>query len=300
MKKHLKSFIKYISHERRLSANTVSAYKRDLSQFIVFLEKQNADTESDLKLLNRHNVRGFLADLYRLKQTRKSAARKLATLKAFAKYLHKFGFIKDNRIASLSGPRLEKYLPQYVSEKDMERVVLNTKANMLRELRDQAVVEMFYGSGIRLSELAQLNTASVLLGDGVITVTGKGGKTRRVPTTKTAENIVRRYLKERQKKLPQTMIDMNQPLFVNKQGKAVSARTLERIVKRKLTGITESKKKSPHILRHSFATHLLNAGADLRAVKELLGHSSLSTTQIYTHITTDHLRKAYKQAHPRA
>ncbi len=301
MKTKLNEFLKYISLERKLSDNTVVAYKRDIIQFITFLEEElEADTNSKLDLINRHNVRSFLAHLYQENQKKRSAARKLAALKAFVKFLLKREYIKENKISMLSGPRLEKLLPHFASEKDMEKIVTGTGTDRFKETRNQVVIELFYGSGLRLSELVQINLSSANSSNSLITVVGKGQKTRRAPITTAYKKALEEYLSERKKKLPDSMTNVNNPLFVNAKGKRISVRTLERIVVSKLSGITKLSKKSPHILRHSFATHLLNAGADLRAVKELLGHSSLSTTQIYTHVTTDRLKKVYKQAHPRA
>jgi len=300
MKKYIERFINHLSLERNLSANTISAYTRDIHQFTLFLKEEGAGNNQDLKLLNKHNVRTFLATLYRSNYSKRSAARKLAALKAFAKYLHSCELTKTNRIAGVSSPKLDKLLPQYISEKALENLTVTKQANHLRELRNQAIVELFYGSGLRLSELAQLQIASMIRSDGAITVMGKGRKERRVPTTKISERVIQQYLEKRKRELPYTMINPHRPLFINTRGQALSNRTLERIVERSLKGVTELKKKSPHVLRHSFATHLLNAGADLRVVKELLGHSSLSTTQVYTHVTTDRLKKVYKQAHPRA
>jgi len=300
VRNNLSEFLQYLSLERKLSPNTAEAYKTDILQFISFLIENGAEQNPPLTLFNKHTVRSFLASLYANNNSKRSAARKLAALKSFAKYLHKRGVIEKNPVSSVSGPKLNKLLPQFVSEKDMEALTVGSGDDTLKGLRDQAVIELFYGTGMRLSELHQLKISSLQNTDGTVTVLGKGRKERRIPFTKAADDAVKSYFRERKRLLPETMADVRQPLFVNIRGRALSARTLERIVVRKLSAVTDLKKKSPHVLRHTFATHMLNAGADMRAVKELLGHASLSTTQVYTHVTTDRLKKIYQQAHPRA
>lgn len=300
MKKALNDFLKYLRHERKLSPHTATAYETDILQFIHHIEEEYEVKDPGLNELNRHSIRDFLASLYQAKQTKKSAARKLAALKSFSKYLHQQGLIRKNEATSISSPKLSKPLPQFLSEKEMAEVKPDDTGNLLKIFRDQSVVELFYGSGLRLSEVTLLTVADFERAEGAVTVKGKGGKERRVPLTETAVNIIREYLEIRGKEMPRAVAEPGSPLFANGRGKAYSVRTLERIVQKKLTGITDMKKKSPHVLRHSFATHLLNAGADLRAVKEMLGHANLSTTQVYTHVTTDRLKKIYKQAHPRA
>jgi integrase/recombinase XerC len=296
----LEQFLNHLLLERNLSGNTHTAYKSDLIQFLSFLKQEGADAHPEVKLLNKYMVRSYLARLYETGCTKRSVSRKLAALKSFAKYLHKRGLIEKNPVAGIAGPRLDKVLPQYVSEREMEALNNQPADGKFITIRDQAVIELFYGSGLRLAELAQLSVSSLSEGRGTVSVIGKGKKQRVVPTTKLSEQLAKRYLQKRKEAFPNTFTDKSGPLFVNNSGKALSRRTIERIVQKKLSGVTEIKKKSPHVLRHSFATHLLNAGADLRAVKELLGHASLSTTQVYTHVTTDRLKKVYKQAHPRA
>lgn len=299
MNDHIEKFIEHLKFERRLSAHTAAAYESDLLQFAYFLNEQAGGREPSLNLLTKHNVRDFLASLYINGKTKRSAARKLAAIKAFAKYLHKLGLIEKNEITSIISPKLEKPVPQFVGERAMESMALLPLDNSFIGLRNRAVIEVFYGTGMRLSELSQLTIGDFISSDGTVNVVGKGKKERRIPVTQYAFKIIDRYFEERKRALPASM-DLDKPLFISLQGKQLTGRQIERIVEKKLASVTELKKKSPHVLRHTFATHLLNAGADLRAVKELLGHSNLSTTQIYTHVTTDRLKNVYNLAHPRA
>ncbi len=294
MKEHLDGFLRHLGLERRLSQHTIEAYRSDLLQFLVFAGERSRGNEDPATLINRNCARDFLGSLIRSGLAKRSAARKLASLKTFSKYLHREGVLGRNPLASVSAPRLDKPLPQFVPEKPMEELLDGPTQGTLTELRDRAVVELFYGSGMRLSELAGLTAGAVLFSDGTLTVLGKGNKERRLPLTKVSEIVLRQYLRKR------GTVDPQGPLFANAAGNPLTGRTLQRIVRRRLAAVTGLKKKSPHVLRHTFATHLLNAGADLRAVKELLGHASLATTQVYTHVTTERLQKIYRQAHPRA
>jgi len=264
--------------ERQLSSHTVEAYKSDLLQFFAFARKRTVEKQNAVTALDKNTVRDFLGSLLREGLSKRSGARKLASLKAFSKYLHKESILDRNALASVSAPRLDKPLPQFVPEKAMEEILGDSVADGAHEMRDQAVIELFYGSGLRLSELVGLTADAVLFSDGALTVMGKGKKERRLPLTKVSEIALRRYLRQRGELGP------NAPLFANASGKPLSSRTLQRIVRRKLALVTGLKKKSPHVLRHSFATHLLESGTDIRTLQDLLGHEHVTTTQIYTHV----------------
>jgi tyrosine recombinase XerC len=287
------SFYDCIEKEKGFSPNTVAAYRRDLTEFAVFAASRNIEpllaTTLEKKLL-----RSFTFSLSVKKLKPRSIARKIAALKSFSRFCARQGLLPNNPAKLISAPRLDKKLPVFLTEQQAEKLVAPRGGkDPEKECRDHAIIEFFYGSGIRLSELCSLTVGAV--GGSTVRVIGKGRKERIVPLTGTAVEAMERYLL-----LRKTAHTPDLPLFANAQGKSMSARQVERIVARELSVVSQQRKRSPHVLRHSFATHLIDAGADIRAVQELLGHSSLATTQIYTHISREHLLKAYRQAHPRA
>lgn len=224
----------------------------------------------------------------------RSIARKIAALKSFAKYCLKQGIIPANSVKVIASPKLDKPLPAFLTQRQTDEL-LQKPENTFDATRNYCIVEFFYGCGIRLSELSSLNLNDISLRQMTVKVFGKGRKERIVPITAEALQAMSVYRKHCKNTEEQEI-----PLFVNKKGQRLSQRQIERIVSKNLSSVSQQKKRSPHVLRHSFATHLLDAGADIRAVKELLGHASLSTTQIYTHISKEHIIGIYKQAHPRA
>lgn len=286
-------FLNYLLKQRGYSEHTVAAYRRDLDQFQSYLKDEIQ--ESDLQtVMTKFVFRGFIYSFTESGYKARSVARKVATLKSFSRYCVKNNLIKTNPAKTLSTPKLDKPLPSFLTQNQTEN--LNTKAILTgTALRDRALVELFYGTGMRLAELHSLNTNTIDQRNLTVRVIGKGNKERVIPVTETAVNLINKYLSER---------GINKsdeaPLFVNKKNERLSRRQIERVVQRELSTVSDQKKRSPHVLRHTYATHLLDGGADIRAVKELLGHSSLATTQIYTHVSKEHLLKAYSQAHPRS
>lgn len=295
----VESFFSYLSAQKRCSSHTVRAYQIDIKQFFESLAEGNDHPKAQrLEDISKEHIRTFLSGLVRHGMSKRTVARKLASLKAFFGYLHRIGEIKVNPTALLSSPKLEKHLPEFLREDEINKVLESIDQDSTAGRRDRAVLELFYGTGMRLSELIHLNVEDIDLLSGTVRVYGKGGKERVLPVGKYAIKQIKSYLLQRKAFHPKE--EMGGALFINRRGERMSPRGVQLLVKKWLRHVSEKKKLSPHVLRHTFATHLLDRGADLKAVKELLGHSSLSTTQIYTHLTTDRIKKIYRQAHPRA
>ncbi|HLV32393.1 MAG TPA: tyrosine recombinase XerC [Chitinispirillaceae bacterium] len=285
-------FLEYLRKEKAFSMHTVFAYKRDLFQFAAFIEERNLP-ENIHDVMKKTVLRSFIFNLSNCRAKTRTIARKLAALKSFSRYCLKKGYIAVNPSKVLSSPKLDKPLPVFLTQSQAEKLNVTVPEDN-ENLRDFTIVEFFYGSGIRLSELHGLDIGSVDERHGVVRVFGKGRKERIVPLTSVALEAFKKYLQVH------SNADPDKPLFINKKGERISRRQIERIVEKRLSRVSAQKKRSPHVLRHSFATHLMDGGADIRAVKELLGHASLNTTQIYTHVSREQLLKIYKQAHPRA
>ncbi len=291
---HIDAFLSELG-ARNLSSHTRAAYGRDLVQFETFLRDITRDEELSASDLTPKAVRRFVSALTASKYARRSVQRKLAAVKAFARYLVSEGLLDANPTTGLSAPRPERRLPSFLRSREVELLFEGRGDGTERELRDRAILELFYSTGIRLSELTGLRRESLDLRNGLVRVLGKGNKERVVPVGRAASDALKRYLAPRGAKEGR-----GAPLFTNARGEALSARTVQRIVTKRHGQVSEARQLSPHVLRHTFATHMLDAGADLRAVQELLGHASLSSTQIYTHVTTARLKEIYKKAHPRA
>ncbi|MBN1294095.1 MAG: tyrosine recombinase XerC [Candidatus Latescibacteria bacterium] len=300
MDKYLHDFVTYIRLQKNYSVHTVEAYKRDLSQFIGFMRIKSNDEAAGLDFFSRQVIREYLYVLSNSGLTRKSIGRKLATLKSFGRFLVTEGIIDKSPAGEIKTPKIEKKEPVFLSEAEIQRTMTSPLANDLTSYRDRAILEFFYGTGIRLAELCGLNTDSIDYHEHVIRVLGKGNKERIVPVGRMALDAVKSYLPWRNKQLTECGVLSENALFVNRRGGRLGRRSIQAAVTKHLKIVSEKEHLSPHVLRHTFATHMLDKGADLRAVQELLGHSTLSTTQIYTHVTMDRLIKAYRQAHPRA
>ena len=296
MNKEIRDFLRYLFLERRYARNTIAAYGTDLIQFHQFLEDLFGTAQINWNLIDKRMIRFFLMQLQEKRVSKRTIARKLATLKSFFRYLIKNEIIQNNPVLSIKMPKLEKKLPEYLSPSEIERLLSLPDYNTFEGLRDLAILELFYGTGIRLSELINLKVEQVDFEQQLIRVVGKGNKERIVPFGGSAKLILEKYLLIR----PQFAENSVDNLFVLKSGKKMYPMAVQRIVKKYLTQASNLQQKSPHVLRHSFATHLLNEGADIRVVKDLLGHENLATTQIYTHLSIDHLKRIYNQAHPRA
>jgi integrase/recombinase XerC len=290
----LDDFYAYIEKEKGFSGHTLEAYRSDLDQFLRFL----AGKEIPLALeeaMKKNVLRAFAFSLSARRLKSRSIARKIAALKSFSRFCARRHLLSANPAKLLSAPKLDKQLPMFLTRKQAEAIIPPPENATVAMLRNHCIVEFFYGSGIRLSELQGLTVGGVNVRNGTVRVMGKGRKERIVPLTSTAIAAMQRYFARRR-----TGTGPECPLFATDTGEKISRRQIERIVAGELSLVSQQKKRSPHVLRHSFATHLMDGGADIRAVKELLGHASLATTQIYTHVSREHLLKAYRQAHPRA
>ena len=288
------SFLITLEKERNFSLHTIKAYKNDLTRFNLFLNQ--GKSRNKFKEINRNDIRRFLADEYENEYTSKTVARRLATIKSFFKYLVKVELIEDNVSIHIHSPKVPKKLPNFVDKNLIDVLMTSPPVDTLIGVRDRAVLELFYSTGVRLSELVNMNIGDFHIDKKLVRVIGKGSKERMVPYGKTAESAIENYLKMRN--LSFKPVFARSPLFVNSSEKRISKRTIQRRMNNYIKLVADGKSVGPHLLRHTFATHLLNNGADIRAVKDLLGHSSLSSTQIYTHVSIDKLKKDYTQAHP--
>jgi tyrosine recombinase XerC len=297
--KEVRGFIQHIHAERNFSENTVISYRKDLSDFGDFLTERKLQ-ENSLRRIDRSVLRDYLVFLKRKNLKETSIAHKVFVLRSFFRYLLREGKIPSDPASSLSSPKRKKSLPTFLTKSQMEGLLKAPSRESLWGIRDLVILELFYSTGMRLSELADLDLSSIDFQGEVVRVLGKGNKERVLPVGRKALEALKYYLNLR-RSVSQSKLDTNgEAILLNRSGKRLSARSIGRIVKKYATQFSEDQKTSAHTLRHTFATHLLDEGADLLAVKDLLGHESLSTTQVYTHVTTERLKKIYKKAHPRA
>jgi integrase/recombinase XerC len=311
VKEAIEAFLEHLRLNENASLHTVRAYESDLSQFLAFVAGALGCRRPDLQPADcdRHQIRAFLADLHRRGNSRGSAARKLAAIRALGRYLRREGIVDSDPAALVGTPRREQRLPAHLGETEMSRLLEMPDATQPLGRRDRAILELFYASGLRLSELVGLDIEDVNLTSRVVRVLGKGSKERIVPFNRTTEAALRAWLADWSVLFDDAAGARNprrgsrraaSPLFLNYQGTRLSTRSVDRLVRKYVSGCSTRFGISPHALRHSFATHLLQRGADLRAIQELLGHARLSTTQRYTHLDTAQLLETYRKAHPKA
>jgi integrase/recombinase XerC len=314
----LRDFLQYLQLNRNTSVHTVAGYGSDLTQFVTFASGHYGKPAAKLRPrdLDLPLIRAFMGDLYRQGQSRSSVARKLSALRSFGRFLRREGFIESDPSALAVAPKREIKVPAHLSIDEMSRLIESPDGSTPLGRRDRAILELFYASGLRLSELVALDVEDVNLSARIVRVTGKGDKERLVPFNMSTQKALRAWYSDRallrlqaagsrprasapavRSRKPGAGSD---PLFVNARGGRLTGRSVQRLVGRYVSGCSARFGISPHALRHSFATHLLQQGADLRAIQELLGHVELSTTQRYTHVNAAQLLEVYRKAHPRA
>jgi integrase/recombinase XerC len=324
MRDLLKSFLEHLRLNENASAHTVRAYESDLSQYLAFLAAHAGRRQAELTAadLDHLGARGFMADLNKRGNAKASAARKLSAIRAFGRYLRREGVLEGDPASLVGTPRREHRIPNHLAIDEMSALLRAPDTTAPLGRRDQAILELFYASGLRLSELVGLDLDDVNLSGRVVRVLGKGRKERIVPFNTTTAAALKAWLPDREPLLPRGLTPRGltpgpgtlgsdprrsvthrrprEPLFLNYRGTRLSTRSVDKLVRRYMAACSSRSGISPHALRHSFATHLLEAGADLRAIQELLGHARLSTTQRYTHVNAAQLIETYRKAHPKA
>jgi len=316
MRAQLAAFLEHLRLNRNASAHTAAAYESDIAQFLDFTAQQLAISALEPEHLQLGAIRAFMAELYRQGHARTSVARKLSALRAFGRYLRREGLIETDPALLAASPKRERKIPAHLSIDEMTRLLEMPDVSDPLGCRDRAILEVFYASGLRLSELVGLDLDDVNLRARIVRVMGKGAKERLVPFNTATESSVREWLKaravlranpnaerrseSREPRAQSRRAQSREPLFLNFRGARLTGRSVQRLVARYVASCSTRFGISPHALRHSFATHLLERGADLRAIQELLGHVQLSTTQRYTHVNAAQLLDVYRRAHPRA
>ncbi len=296
MQEEIEAFVEALRN-RAVSEHTLSSYGSDLRHFQFFLKLR----KRSLRSVDHICLRDFLNHLHERKLQKTSIARKLSCLRTFFDFLVREGRLKSNPAELISSPRLPKKLPVYLSEREAAVVVELPRGTALKDLRDRAILELLYASGLRVRELVSLNDENVDMLQQLVRVIGKGRKQRIVPFGEYAGRTMAEYVSERDRLgLANPDATGQTPLFVSLRGRRLNARDVQRLVERTRLGLPSGRRLTAHTLRHTFATHLLERGADLRAIQELLGHASLGTTQKYTHVSLEHLRAEYEKAHPKA
>lgn len=290
-KPYMTDYLLYLEKVQGASANTVSAYRRDLGEYLDYID----DRQSGLD--NPESARSFLGHLFGRGLARSTMARKISTIRSFCRYLVREGVLETNPCESIPVPKVPKSNPRFLSLEEITALLDSSTGDRTIDLRDMAIWELFYSSGVRVSELAGMSTGDWDQEGQLIRIRGKGSKTRIIPLGQRASARIRKYL-ENSGRWP--MSKASTPLFLNRHGKRLSVRGIQKRLETRLRSCGLDTRISPHVIRHTFATHLLDSGADLRAIQEMLGHESLQTTQRYTHVTLERLLKIYDRSHPRS
>lgn len=298
MTEALASFLKHLVVEKNSSDHTTKAYRDDLTQAITYFRTQ-LGKDADIKQVSTRTIRGFLAHLHEQGFSKSTISRRLAALRSWFKFLCRQSELASSPADGIRGPKKDKKLPKFLTEEATDKVLHTPDGDEVAGPRDHAILETIYSAGLRVSECVQLNLDDVNLDDHVLLIRGKGKKERLAFLGESAGKSIQAWLEERQKLLKVKGKD-TEAVFINKFGTRLTSRSVGRLLAKYLRQLGMTGQASPHTLRHSFATHLLDRGADIRGVQELLGHRSLTTTQIYTHLSTQRLQESYKKAHPRA
>lgn len=295
MEDYIDQFLTYLEVERNYSRNTVANYRVDLLDFKKFLIRLN-DSQPSIGEIDHLAIRGYLGDLQERQLSRSTVLRKLSTLRSFFRYLARRGYLDTDPTSALATPKVRRKLPEFLELSEVEALLSAPDTKTIVGLRDQAILELLYSTGMRVGELLALNLPDMDRQSALVKVRGKGKKERILPVGRTAMTALDNYLARRYELSSRP----SQAIFLSQRGNRPDAKSIRRRIEKYARDAGIKKKITPHTLRHTFATHMLNAGADLRSVQELLGHASLSTTQIYTHVTADRLKQVYEKAHPRA
>ncbi|WP_411739759.1 tyrosine recombinase XerC [Peribacillus sp. S4] len=295
-KKALSSFIEYLQIEKNSSHYTIENYKRDIQEFFLFLNEQGIEDITSVEYLD---VRLYLTNLYEKKLSKRTVARKTSCLRSLYKFLLREGDVKDNPFSLASLPKKDQRLPRFLYEKEMNQLFSSLKKDSPIGIRNNALLELLYATGIRVSECCDIKLQDIDLSLGTVLIHGKGKKDRYVPVGRYAQEAIDLYIRTARMELTSSDAKAHVYLFVNFRGDPLTPRGVRYILNELIKKSAADGSLHPHMLRHSFATHLLNNGADIRTVQELLGHSKISSTQVYTHVTKDQLKKVYNASHPR-
>ena len=302
MKKYIELYAFFLKNEKNYSNYTIISYRNDLIQFFNYLKLYRILKDDKIEYVDRSVMRKYIVSLKKSDYSARSISRKISTVRSFFKFCLREGIIKVNPTINLITPKINKKLPYFLYLQEVNKLIEAPLKNTIFGIRDRAILELLYGTGIRVGELVNLNICNIDLYEKTIIVFGKGSKERILPLGNPSIRAIQEYLTSRNLSEKKIFVNKNdlEALFLNRLGGRLTARSIRRIIIKYMKMAGLNKKISPHVLRHSFATHLLGGGADLRSVQELLGHKSLSTTQIYTHITKERLKTIYKKSHPRA
>lgn len=298
LKSYLENFKLYLEVEKNYSKHTIRAYASDILSFLIWFNNGN------MQQINHSEIKEYLVFLQKFNYSKTTAARKIASLRTFFNYLYREKITEINPAKSIHSPKRGKSLPKFLTESETEQILANIKSDTPSGYRNRVIVELLYASGMRVSELSGLNFSDLNIDNNEIKVLGKGSKERIVLISDRVRDLLKTYIKTVRPLIntdgPQTIKTDESPVFINKTGFRLHPQSIRAAIKETVNMIKLPKDVTPHVFRHSFATKLLNHGADLRVVQELLGHASISNTQIYTHVTTERLKQAYNEAHPRA